>query len=190
MALTQAPRGLRVLGNKVGAPFSGAINEYKVASGTAANIFTGDPVKLLTTGYVTVAAAGDQCRGVCAGFRYRDATGQPKVAAYWPTGTVTFGAEDAVMLVVDDPDVLLMAQFTTGAVLTSHIGNCFDVSMATAGNAATGQSGAAADFATAAATAATLRYHGPFTTPDNDMTGFGYGVFSWAEHDFKVSTGI
>lgn len=190
MANTAAPKGLKVVGNRVGTGFNGVVNEYKIASATAANIYAGDPVKLLTTGYVTVAAAGENVRGVLVGVRYRDATGQPKVASYWPTGTVTLGSEDAVAVVADDPDVLIMAQFDAAtAVTTAMIGATFD-HVAGTGSAATGQSAATVGASTIGTASALLRYHGPAQFPGNDMTGYGWGLFSFIEHDYKLSTGI
>ena len=54
-------------------------NEYKIASGTSSNIFTGDFVKLLATGYIDVAAAGNRILGVFAGCQYTASDGEVKL---------------------------------------------------------------------------------------------------------------
>jgi hypothetical protein len=65
-------------------------NEYKIASGTSSNIFTGDFVKLLATGYVDVAAAGDRILGVFAGCQYTATDGEVKFARYFPTTLILY----------------------------------------------------------------------------------------------------
>ena len=57
MANLDAPSGARPFRHLSGGMIRAS--EYKIASGTSSNIFTGDFVKLLATGYIDVASAGN-----------------------------------------------------------------------------------------------------------------------------------
>ena len=65
MANLDAPSGAKPLRHNSGGTIRS--KEYKIASGSSTNIFTGDFVKLLNTGYIDVAAAGNRLLGVFAG---------------------------------------------------------------------------------------------------------------------------
>ena len=62
MANLDAPSGAKPLRHNSGGTIRS--KEYKIASGSSTNIFTGDFVKLLNTGYIDVAAAGNRLLGV------------------------------------------------------------------------------------------------------------------------------
>jgi len=67
MANQNAAFGLRPnskLGSNVN---SEGTTEYSIASGASGNIFSGDPVKMASTGTILVAAAGDLLLGVFRG---------------------------------------------------------------------------------------------------------------------------
>lgn len=105
MASTQTPYGFRPVGTLTG-PYNGQLRKYKIASGYATSIYTGDLVKsqptsstgtiVLENGTSTAAPVG-----VFMGCEYTNpSTGQKIQSPYWPASTV---ASDAVAFVFDNP---------------------------------------------------------------------------------------
>jgi hypothetical protein len=91
---------------------------YTVASTYAANIFSGDPVKLVDAGTIQLGTSdgtrsgttdGIALLGIFVGCQYNDASGKPTISPFWPTGTT---ATDITAWVVDDPETLFEAQYT------------------------------------------------------------------------------
>lgn len=114
-----------------------ASQNYTIASGLAANIFTGDPVKMTGTGRnITVCAAGDTVVGIFQGCEYTNSKGERVFSRYWPTGTV---ATEIVAHVIDDPDVEFLVKCDED-VVEADIGNKADY-VAGAGDTKTGLSG-------------------------------------------------
>lgn len=68
------------------------VRTYSIATGADATIAVGDPVKLLDTGTVALAAAGDRMLGVCQGVTYTGSDGKP-VFGYWPASTAAADAK-------------------------------------------------------------------------------------------------
>ena len=123
---------------------------YTITSAYAANIFEGDPVNLTTNGVIQLATSdgtrtgttdGVSWVGIFAGVEYIDATGQPKVSKFWPTGTVATGI---VAWVYDDPETLFDVQYTNPSPGTSAqiaVGAGYDwVPTAPGGSTSTGLS--------------------------------------------------
>lgn len=121
--------------------------EYTIASAYAANIFQGDPVKLVTAGTIqlgtsdgsrtgTVANIG--LIGIFAGVNYVDSAGKPNFSNYWPTGQV---ATDIKAMVYDDPDTDFLVQ-ADGSIAAAAIGDQADWTGFTApgGSTSTGRS--------------------------------------------------
>lgn len=115
MSSTSAPFGFRASFHN-----SGQIRPkaYVIASGYAANIFQGDPVKLVDAGVVqlgtsdgtrTGTVSGILLLGIFAGCQYNDSLGKPTVSAYWPTGT---SGTEIIAYVYDDPETLFETQYT------------------------------------------------------------------------------
>lgn len=130
-------------------------NAYRIASGLAANIFSGDLVKSAGTGQtITVCAAGDRTVGVFAGVSYPDANGDMQFRPNWVTGTTTKGSVDAIAWVYDDPAIAFEIQHSGTSTATMD-GNFADITAATAGSTATGRSGFELDTASVTATTAT-----------------------------------
>ena len=195
MPNTNAPRGFKPRKDAIGSAWSSTLNSYPLASGSATPIYTGDVVKLLTTGYIAKAAPGDQMRGVAAGFRWTGPDGRTVSSPFWPGGQVTQNAKDAQVLVQDDPNTVFEAQFTNAATIpgpnvSGKTFNLFDAG----GVNATGLSGEGIDLATQGTGAQQFRCIGFATRPHNDTTATGgaysYGLFVPALHDFRVNTGI
>jgi len=129
MANTNGAFGLRPVRHLSGAPYSGQLTPYFVASDYATNMFIGDPVVVtgasVTDGGVTrpvvaVATAGatNQITGVCMGF-----VPNPSVVS------LGYGAASTlrIALVADAPDLLFEVQEDAvgGAIAIASIGlNC------------------------------------------------------------------
>lgn len=194
MANSNTPFGFKPVKLMSNEPYNGGFSTYKIASGYATNIFAGDVVKLLTTGYINLAAPADQMRGVAVGFRWINAAGAPVVSAYWPASTVTKGSQDAEIFVIDDPNMVFEAVFTnsTTAPVTADIGATFASFTGPAGgNFSSGLSAEGIDYSTNAATAQQWRCVSFVQRPDNDLTSaYSRAWFTPALHDFRVNTGI
>jgi len=169
MANKAAPFGLKPVGELGSGSNTSGTTEYSIASGASGNIFSGDLVKMASTGTILVAAAGDQALGVFRGCKYTDSNGDVIFSAYWPDGTVT---SDAVAFVVDDPNALFEIQSAaTGSVVQTVVGNNADI-VYTSGSTKTGIS-AVEISGTTAATSAQLRIVGFSGDPDNNTLGTG-----------------
>jgi hypothetical protein len=116
---------------------------YSIASGYAANIFTGDPVKLVTAGTIQLSTSdgtrtgtvdGILPLGVFAGCQYTDSNGKPNFSPFWPTGTVS---SDAIAWVYDDPTNVYLVQ-ADGSIALAAIGDQADwTGMNTSGGGST-----------------------------------------------------
>ena len=115
MSSTSAPFGFRASFHNSGQMRPKA---YTIASTYAANIFEGDPVKLVDAGTVQLGTsdgtrsgtvAGILLLGIFAGCQYTDALGKPTVSAYWPSGVT---ATDITAWVYDDPETLFNVQYS------------------------------------------------------------------------------
>lgn len=114
MSSTSAPFGFRPSYHNSGQMRPKA---YTIASAYAANIFQGDPVKLIDDGVVELGTSdgtrsgttdGVKLLGIFAGCQYIDSLGKPTVSPYWPTGTT---ATEIVAWVYDDPETLFDVQY-------------------------------------------------------------------------------
>lgn len=114
MSSTSAPFGFRPSYHN-----SGQIRPkaYTIASTYAANIFSGDPVKLTDNGVIQLGTSdgtrsgttdGISLLGIFAGCQYNDATGRPVVSPFWPSGTT---ATNIIAWVYDDPETLFDVQY-------------------------------------------------------------------------------
>lgn len=145
-------------------------SEKLIASGYNANIFTGDVVKLLNTGLIAVAAAGDiDIIGVFGGVEWTAEDGEYKFSRYWPASTATKGAANAKAYVYDDPEIAFAVQTVSGtAFAQTMVGSNCDIT-ATAGDAATGQSAMELGIGTIVATTAQCRILGLIPRGDNAL---------------------
>ncbi len=158
MANKDAPFGFRPAKMLGGAPFNNGQTSYGIASGYNTNIFTGDAVELHTDGTVTVgAAAATNLIGVFNGCFYTDSTGKPTYSKHWPADTV---ASDAVAFVIDNPNVIFVAQEDStdiGASWPANRGSNADLVSTHAGSVKTGRSGQELDSSTITAATAQFR---------------------------------
>ena len=135
MAITATPYGLKAVNHVGGTPYAGSTRLLPIASGYASNLFNGQVVQIeAATGTVgLVTTFGDGVIGVFVGCTYTDpSTKQLTFNNMWPTGTV---ASDAKAYVIDDPDVVYMAQ-ADGAVTQADLGQ--NTSFAAAQSTSTG----------------------------------------------------
>lgn len=192
MSNVNAPRGFKPVRLVGGTPYTGAVNTYRLPSGYTSNLFVGDVVKLLTTGYVAKANAGDQMRGVVAGFYWSGANNQPSALRYWAASGASYNSADVEVQVIDDPNVVFEAQFAnSGSVpAVADIGAMFNL-YAGAGNASTGASGEGVDYGTLTTSAAQFRFLDFVKRVDNDpASAYSRGLFVPGLHDLNVTTGI
>jgi hypothetical protein len=115
MSSTSAPFGFRPSFHN-----SGQIRPkaYTIASTYAANIFSGDPVKLVDAGTVQLGTSdgtrsgttdGISLLGTFAGCQFNDSSGKPTISPYWPSGTT---ATEIIAYVYDDPETLFNVQYS------------------------------------------------------------------------------
>ena len=114
MSTTSAPYGFRPSFHN-----SGQIRPkaYTIVTGYAATIFSGDPVKLVSTGTIQLGSSdgtrtgttdGITLLGIFAGVEYNDATGKPTISPFWPASTT---GTEIVAYVYDDPETLYDVQY-------------------------------------------------------------------------------
>jgi hypothetical protein len=143
-----APRGFEPLRHVKGGVIR-ASGTYKIQSGYATSLFTGDAV-IANANYLNVAADNSAViAGIFAGCRYRASDGSVVFSNYWPASTATLGSEDVQAYVFDDPGISYRVQTDTGTayVDATHKGNVYDIELDHAGSAITGQSGMEIDLA-------------------------------------------
>lgn len=139
MSSTSAPFGFRPSYHNSGNIRAKA---YTIASGFAANIFMGDPVKLVDAGTIQLGTSdgtrtgttdGISLLGVFAGVEYTDATGKPTVSNFWPAST---SATNIVAYVYDDPETLFDVQYnnpSSGTTMQTAVGEECDWTVASPG---------------------------------------------------------
>jgi len=165
MATTASPYGLKAVNHIGGTPYAGSTRLLPIASGYATNIYNGSVVLIDgTAGTVQIVTdLGNNADafpagviGVFVGCTYTDPNlGTVVFRQNWPTGTV---ADDAQAYIVDDPDVIFMAQ-ADGAVTQADLGqntNFAAVQSTTTGDTTTGNSNSAVSSTTA--TTATIAF--------------------------------
>ncbi len=139
MSSTSAPFGFRPSYHNSGQMRPKA---YTIASAYAANIFSGDPVKLTDNGVVQLGTSdgtrtgtvdGISLLGIFAGCQYLDANGKPTISPFWPSGTT---GTEIVAWVYDDPETLFDVQYTnpsSGTTVQTAVGEECDWTVASPG---------------------------------------------------------
>jgi len=201
MATTATPYGLKAVNHIGGTPYAGSTRLLPIASGYATNIYNGSVVAIVAAGTVEIVTdLGNNADafpagvvGVFVGCTYTDPNlGTVVFRNNWPTGTV---ADDAQAYIVDDPDVIFMAQ-ADGAVTQADLGqntNFAAVQSTTTGDTTTGNSNSAVSSTTA--TTATIAFRivdfvdSPTSTVGDAFTDllikFNAGI-----HSYDNATGI
>ena len=201
MASTASPYGLKAVNHIGGTPYAGSTRLLPIASGYATNIYNGSVVAIVAAGTVEIVTdLGNNADafpagvvGVFVGCTYTDPNlGTVVFRQNWPTGTV---ADDAQAYIVDDPDVIFMAQ-ADGAVTQADLGqntNFAAVQATDTGDTTTGNSNSAVSSTTA--TTATIAFRivdfvdSPTSTVGDAFTDllikFNAGI-----HSYDNATGI
>lgn len=135
MSTTSAPFGFRLARQP---SVHGVPRRFPIASGYAANIFSGDPVSLAGTatgegtielstldGSRTGTIAAMPILGIFLGCEYTDSTGKPVKSAYWPTGTTQLSGTTAWAIVAEGDQNEFEVQ-ADGAIALSDIGTQCD----------------------------------------------------------------
>ena len=164
MATTARPYGLKAVNHIGGTPYAGSTRLLPIASGYGTNIYNGSVIAIVGAGTVEIVTDvgnnADQFPvgviGVFVGCTYTDPNlGTVVFRNNWPTGTV---ADDAQAYIIDDPDVVFMAQ-ADGAVTQADLGqntNFAAVQSTTTGDTTNGNSNSAVSSTTA--TTATIAF--------------------------------
>jgi hypothetical protein len=186
MANKDAAFGLKAIG-KVGQNGDNqGLSEYSIAASATA-IYQWDPVEMLDTGTIGVAAAGDVLLGSLNGVFYTDAsTSKPTWANHLAASNT---ATDIVGFVADDPYERFEVQ-SAGTVAQTNIGNCADIAY-TAGSSPNYVSKVEIS-GTMANTAAQLKIIGVSKDPENNELGSANAnvVVTINEHFLKQTAGI
>jgi hypothetical protein len=139
MSSTSAPFGFRPSYHNSGQMRPKA---YVIASTYAANIFSGDPVKLTDNGVIQLGTSdgtrsgttdGITLLGIFAGCQYLDAGGKPTISPFWPSGAT---GTEIVAWVYDDPETLYDVQYTNpsaGTTVQTAVGEECDWTVASPG---------------------------------------------------------
>lgn len=164
---TSAPFGLRAVGSQGG----GTPTRQEcgvIASGYATAIFSGDFVKLVTTGGLERAAIGDSGCGVFAGVEFVDASGFYRVLPYWPAAQ-TYTAGTCKAYYFRDPTQKYWIQ-ANGALTAAAVGDAADL-ISLGGSTLSGQSSTMlSSTLVGAAATAQFKILGLALLPDNDWT--------------------
>ena len=112
-----APYGLKPINLIGGQVFAGATRQFQInPAGFAGNIFNGDVVKIVSTGYLEkdTGQATATPVGIFLGCSYVNAQGQTIYAQYYPTGYAAPTGTVITAYVADDPDILFKAVLVSG----------------------------------------------------------------------------
>jgi hypothetical protein len=146
---------------------------YVIASAYAANIFSGDPVKLTDNGVIQLGSSdgtrtgttdGVSLLGIFAGCQYLDASGKPTISPFWPSGAT---GTEITAWVYDDPETLFDVQYnnpSAGTTVQTAVGEECDWTVASPGGST--QTGLSNTFLTAIQA----------TSGQFQITGFGYEI--------------
>jgi hypothetical protein len=191
MANKDAAFGLRPIG-KVGQNADNqGLSQYEIADNSSTSIFQGDLVKMVTSGYVDKADAGDTSLGVFWGtFISKDpSTGKPKFANFYTQTNVAAG-ETIEAFVYDDPYARFEIQ-STADTERSDVGMNGDISYA-AGSTINGVSKVELDDTSFVTTTAQLRLIGFSRDIENNEAGVANVncIVTINEHFLKSTTGI
>lgn len=177
------PYGLRPVHGSIGLP---GPREYPIADGfTTSNIFSGDFVEMLATGFVKrlgdatgaspTGATTLATLGVAWGFRWVDANGVSQFGQYLPANA---GNTKTFVTVYDDPNQIFLIQ-SNGNTTFADVGDNAPVTNFGTANAstATGNSGIALNHGSIAQTALALRILGIRQDGTNEFLTANKDVF-------------
>ena len=167
---------------------------YRIASGTASNMFTGDVV-MVKEGNTTPVTVGNgnvnPPIGVFMGCFFEE-NGEPKFRQFWPANT---SASNAYAIVCDDPQATFEVQCDASSSVGDIMEHNFEATLG-AGSTFTGRSGFGLDISTrTSGVGGMFRIIDFVDTPGNDIDNGAEAAFPIAEvqlihHQLtRVSTG-
>jgi|TARA_R100000908_G_C3702159_1_gene112197 hypothetical protein len=167
---------------------------YRIASGTASNMFTGDVV-MVKEGNTTPVTVGNgnvnPPIGVFMGCFFEE-NGEPKFRQFWPANT---SASNAYAIVCDDPQATFEVQCDASSSVGDIMEHNFEATLG-AGSTFTGRSGVGLDISTrTSGVGGMFRIIDFVDTPGNDIDNGAEAAFPIAEvqlihHQLtRVSTG-
>ena len=167
---------------------------YRIASGTASNMFTGDVV-MVKEGNTTPVTVGNgnvnPPIGVLMGCFFEE-NGEPKFRQFWPANT---SASNAYAIVCDDPQATFEVQCDASSSVGDIMEHNFEATLG-AGSTFTGRSGVGLDISTrTSGVGGMFRIIDFVDTPGNDIDNGAEAAFPIAEvqlihHQLtRVSTG-
>ena len=182
MTTTKALNGLTPSRRYAGGANTTQTRNYRIASGAAGSMFTGDLVLVAYGGVSVIAAdAGNAANGCPIGVFmgcYYEEDGEPKWRDFWPTGT---SASNAYAIVCDDPQATFEIKCDTSASVGDIMEHNFEVTRG-AGSTFTGRSGVGLDVASrTSGVAAMFRIIDFVDTPGNNIDNASERAFPIAE---------
>jgi hypothetical protein len=165
MTTTAAPFGFSPSRKRGNNPNAIGTNEYPIASGYAANIFTGDLVRINAGNLQTVTDTNEVVQGVFMGCRYVE-NGEQKFKSYFPSGTST---TDAFGIVCDDPNQVFEVQADASVTAGDLFGSQNFGVVLGAGSTFTGKSGHSIDASTRTSGIAMVRTLNSVDEPGNQV---------------------
>lgn len=139
--------GFRFVGSAFSGNYTPNVIERQVATAYGTAIFTGDPVKKVSDGTVSVSAAGEAVFGVVAYVRYADANGNPVDRNYVPASTAysVDRLRTIVGVIIAYPGIYFEAcsnaLIATVATARTYVDENVDHVATATGNTTTGRSG-------------------------------------------------
>jgi len=165
MTTSAAPFGFSPSRKRGNNPNAIGTNEYPIASGYAANIFTGDLVRINAGNLQTVTDTNEVVQGVFMGCRYVE-NGEQKFKSYFPSGT---SVTDAFGIVCDDPNQVFEVQADASVTAGDLFGSQNFGVVLGAGSTFTGKSGHTIDASTRTSGIAMVRALDSVNEPGNQV---------------------
>lgn len=183
MANTDSPNGFTPAYHLTGGTIRQT--EMRIADDYNTAIFSGDLVKRVAAGTIEVCAAGDVPTGVFMGCSFTKDDGEVVFSKHWPASQSVSGSY-ATAFVMDDPNVVLRAQFD-GASGIADLGQLADMVATHSGSTVNGRSGQEVSSTTGTSTA-TFRILEFVDSPSNDPASDNAEVLvTFAEHAYMPS---
>lgn len=158
MANTLAPFGFKLVSGGMGAAPNFELVKGKILYNNTTAIYRGDPVKMLSTGYLgqwTASTAVSQLWGIFHSCKYIS-TSQGKLvnSPYWPGADAVSGTVEALLVpCVTAPAPLFLVQSSGTAITQADVGANADVAVGTGSTVGGCFSGASLDQGTLGTTA-------------------------------------
>lgn len=146
-----APLGLQASSYGISAPWSGGFQVFPITANYGTSLFLGDFVTFTNGQLVRYTAGGAAAAGVFWGCTFTDPSGIVQIQKYWPAAQAVKIGTTPIANVIVDPNTVFSIQ-VSAAYAWSDLDKNADVTFATPGNPATGESGMQLDQATVATT--------------------------------------